>query len=252
MMFYMFKRLANLIKGMFGLAVSGIEKGNPEALLEAEKENLRTQISEYNQGLAAHAGLCERLMTQVKKAEEAARTLRAKTKAHLKAGNQQSAGQLALRLQETERELGENRKQLEDAEKTYKQLLKAREVSVKAAHNKINGLKNAIDDMKIQKATAELSEMASGMINKIGGSGDTLSRLEEMVEEERSKAAGRARLAKDSIEMSEIDLKEDEEAALADQALADFAAAEGITLSDSQPQQTDQASEDEPPIKSMG
>ncbi len=63
----MFKRLGNLIKGFFGLFVGGLEKRNPEALLEVEKENLRKNIVKFNQGLAAHAGLCERLMVQVKK-----------------------------------------------------------------------------------------------------------------------------------------------------------------------------------------
>src|SRR6201993_2123924 len=58
----MFKRLANLIRGFFGLFVSGLERQNPEALLEVETENLRMQIAQYNQGLASHAGLCERLM----------------------------------------------------------------------------------------------------------------------------------------------------------------------------------------------
>ena len=42
----------------------------PEALLEVEKENLRKQIANYNKGLAAHAGLCEKLMAQVKKLEK--------------------------------------------------------------------------------------------------------------------------------------------------------------------------------------
>jgi hypothetical protein len=51
-----------------------------------------------------------------------------------------------------------------------------------------------------------------------------------MVEEERNKAAGRARVAKDSIDMSQVDIKEGEMTALADQALADFAAREGISL----------------------
>ena len=63
----MFRRISNLIKGFLGLFIGGIEKKNPEALLEVEKENLRKQISEFNQGLAAHAGLVERLMGQVKK-----------------------------------------------------------------------------------------------------------------------------------------------------------------------------------------
>src|SRR6185369_14992729 len=63
----MFRRIANLIRGFFSLFIGGIERQNPEALLEVEKENLRKQIANYNQGLAAHAGLCERLMTQVRK-----------------------------------------------------------------------------------------------------------------------------------------------------------------------------------------
>jgi hypothetical protein len=72
--------------------------------------------------------------------------------------------------------------------------------------------------------------MASGMISSIGGAGDTLDRLHGMVEEERTRAAGRARMAKDSIDMSGVEVKEAELTALADQALADFAAREGISL----------------------
>ena len=83
-----------------------------------ETENLRKQISQYNQGLASHAGLCERLMSQVKKLETEERDLRAKTSANLRAGNRNAAGQYALRLQTVSRELEENRKQLEQAETT--------------------------------------------------------------------------------------------------------------------------------------
>jgi hypothetical protein len=85
--------------------------------------------------------------------------------------------------------------------------------------------------------------MAAGMIGQLGGSGDTLNRLHDMVEEERQKAAGRARVAKDSIDMSDVNLKEAEMNALADQALADFAAREGMTL-ESQPGQA--------PARTMG
>ena len=60
----MFSRIGNLIRGFLSLFIGGLERANPEALLEVEKENLRKQIANYNQGLAAHAGLCERLMTQ--------------------------------------------------------------------------------------------------------------------------------------------------------------------------------------------
>src|SRR5262252_9226090 len=167
----MLQRIANLFRGFLSLFISGLEKRNPEALLEVEKENLREQIGKYNQGLASHAALCERLMTQVRKLEGDERDLRAKTTANLKAGNQDAAGQYALRLQTVTRELGENRTQLQQAEDTYKNLVKARE-----------------------------------------------------------QAAGRARVARDSMNTAEIDLKDSEQKALASQALADFAAREGLTL----------------------
>ena len=224
----MFTRLANIFRGFMSLFIKGIEKRNPEALLELEQENLRKQIGSYNQSLAAHAGLAERLMSQVRKLETEEADLRAKTKAHLRAGNQSAAAQLALRLQTVTRELEENRKQAAQADETYKNLIKARDVAMNAARSKIESLKGAINDMK-------MNEMAAGMIGTLGGSGDTLNRLHEMVEEERTLAAGRARVAKDSIDMTDIHLKESEQTALADQALADFAAAEGLTLEGAAP-----------------
>ncbi|HEY5807188.1 MAG TPA: PspA/IM30 family protein, partial [Povalibacter sp.] len=211
----MFSRVANLIKGFFSLFISGMEKRNPEALLELEQENLRKQIANFNQGLATHAGLCERIMGQVRKLETEQKDLRGKTTAHLRAGNKSAAGQYALRLQTIDQQLEENRKQLEQAEATYKNLVKARDVAVQTARAKIESLKGAINDMRMNQAMAEIHEMASGMISNIGGAGDTLNRLHEMVEEERTNAAGRARIARDSIDMSQVDIKEGEMTALA-------------------------------------
>ena len=226
----MFSRVANLIKGFFSLFISGVEKRNPEALLELEQENLRKQIANFNQGLASHAGMCERIMGQVRKLETEQKELRAKTTAHLRAGNKSAAGQYALRLQTIDAQLEENHKQLEQAETTYKNLVRARDVAVQTAKSKIESLKGAINDMRMNQAMAEIHEMASGMISSIGGAGDTLNRVHDMVEEERTKAAGRARIAKDSVDMSDVDIKESEMNALADQALADFAAKEGISI----------------------
>jgi phage shock protein A len=243
----MFKRIGNLVRGFFGLFVGGLEKQNPEALLEVERENLRKQIAQYNQGLAAHAGLCERLITQVKKLEGEERELRAKTTAHLRADNRDAAGQTALRLQTIQRELTEDRTQLEQAETTYRELIRARDVAIKNAQSKIEALRFSLDDLKIKKATAELTQMASGMITQIGGSGDTLARLHSMVEEERQRAAGAARVARDTLDTGGVALKEAEHKALEEQALADFAAAEGISLaSKTSPQKTDEG------MKTMG
>lgn len=226
----MLGRIANLFRGFLSLFISGLERANPEALLEVEKENLRKQIGRYNQGLASHAALCERLISQVKKLETDEQDLRAKTSANLKVGNQEAAGQLALRLQTVRRELLENRGQAEQAEKTYKDLLSARDVAISAAQAKIQSLERDIGDVKVKRAMAELTEMASGMVSQIGGSGDTLDRLHKMVTDEKEKASGRVRVARDSMNMQDVQLKEAETRALADQALADFAASEGIAM----------------------
>ena len=65
--------------------------------------------------------------------------------------------------------------------------MKARDVAVQTARAKIESLKGAINDMRMNQAMAEIHEMASGMISSIGGAGDTLNRLHEMVEEERTR-----------------------------------------------------------------
>lgn len=247
----MFKRIANLFKGFLGLFISGIERQNPEALLEVEKENLRVQIAKYNQGLASQAALCEQLTTQIKKQQLEEQDLRAKATANLRAGNRDVAAQYALQLQTVSSSLAENRKQLEQTEGTYQDLVKARDVAINAAKAKLNSLKRSIDEMKIQKAMAEMNEMAAGMISSIGGSGDNIDRLQEMVEEDRAKAAGRARVAHDSLDSTGIKMKEAEQKALADQALADFAAKEGIALA-TPTTDTNTAAITEPGAKSMG
>jgi len=218
----MFRRIGNLFRGFFGLFISGVERQNPEALLEVEQENLRKQVGKFNVGLASHAGLVERLIGQVRKLEGEETDLRAKTAANLKLGNRQVAGQYAIRLKTVERELTENRKQMEQAETTYQELVRARDVALNIARAKIEALKSGISDLKMKRAMAEITELASGMVTQMGGSGDTLNRLEAMISEERYKAAGRVRVAVDSLDTSDVHIREAEQNALAEQALAEF------------------------------
>src|SRR5689334_21496145 len=92
----MFGRIANLFKGFLSLFISGVERRNPEALLELEQENLRKQIGQFNQGLASHAGLSERLMSQVRKLEAGQKDLRAKPTPIFRPGKNSAPAQSAL------------------------------------------------------------------------------------------------------------------------------------------------------------
>lgn len=226
----MFRRLSNIFRGFLGLFVSGLEKRNPEALLELEKENLRSQIAQFNQGLAAHAGLCEKLISQVKRQEAEEQDLKVKATANLRAGNQRLAGEIALELQRVRKDLTDNRAQLGDAEKTYQELVSSRDTAIRSAKAKIESLRKDLDSLKMNKALAEMNEMASGMLGQIGGSGDTLDRLHQMVQDENAKAAGRSRVARDSVDTERFKEHAAEREALADMALADLAAELGMAV----------------------
>jgi phage shock protein A len=247
----MWRRISNLFRGFLSLFISGIEKSNPKALIEAEKENLRKQIARFNDNLATHAGFIERLMRQIKTLEKQEQDLAAKAAAHLKLGHRGPAGQYALQLKGVREQLVENQEQLVQAEATYKDLIKARDISVREAKQKIESLKRMVTETEMLEAQAELQEMAQGMITSVGGSGDTLNRVEEYLTERRDKAAGRARVAGSSIDTSQVELMEAEQAALADQALSEFAAAYGLEMP--APETTEEESSEAPQkLKDMG
>ena len=227
----MFSRLMNLIRGFFGLFIKGLETQNPRALIEAEKENLRRQISRFNENLANHAAFVERLNRQVKGLAVREKELIAKITANIKVGNKAAAGQLALQLQTVKSQLLENQEQLSMQDKTFKDLEKARDVSVRDAQSKIEKLQNMIGETEMLEAQAELQEMAKGMISTIGSGGDTLNRAQEAILARRDKAAGKARVAgSQGLDTTEVVLKENEQAAMGDQALAEFASAYGMDM----------------------
>jgi phage shock protein A len=225
----MIKRVLHFFKSIFSSAVTELEKTNPDALLESEKENLRKQIQRYNQGLAAHAAMVEKLIAQVNGQEQQETNLLTKIKANVTAGNQEIAGRQALKLTELRTELAINRDQLEAAENTYQEMSRNREASIKEAQKKIESLQAKINELKVKEATADLSEMASSMTADMGGASATMNRLESMVEDARAKAAGRARVAQDSMPALDDIPSAEEERALAHEALKSLSGELGFT-----------------------
>lgn len=224
----MFTRLWNIVRGFFSLFIKGLESQNPQALIEVEKENLRAQIARFNEHLANHAAFTEKLMRQVRNLKDKERELVAKITANAKAGNRAIAGQLALTLQTVKQQLAENEEQCAMAEKTFKDLEKSRDVSLREAQQKIEKLQNLVSETEMLEAQSELQEMAKGMVSNIGGTGDTIARVSELVQERRDKAAGKAKVAAHSIDISGIEMKESEQGALGDQALAEFESSYGL------------------------
>lgn len=232
----MLRRFLNLIRGLFGQGLSAAESANPRALLEVERENLKQLEADFNRSLASQAALSEKLMSQVSQLRDKETILVTRTRALLESGQRDQAGQLALQLKTARTDLENNENQLADAETAYKDLLATRDKALTKATAKIQEIASTIKEVEVQEKTAELAERTSGVTREIGDSTDTLNRLQDMVEERRQLASARQRVAQDSRPTLEDDPTAAEQAALAEAALAEFSASEGIEVEISPPQ----------------
>src|SRR4051794_20617700 len=90
-----FARIGRLVSGFFSLFVSGLEQRNPEALMEAARQEFRDRMAHYNQALAQMAGIAERLKSQIGSKSTRAQDLERRILANHRAGNMELAGSLA-------------------------------------------------------------------------------------------------------------------------------------------------------------
>jgi phage shock protein A len=225
----MFGRLKNLVVGFLSLFIRGLEVSHPEALLEAERERLRKGVALYNQNLARQAGFIERLKAQSATLRKQVTELTAATTANLKAGNRDLAANLALDLRRVNEQLEENARQEKDAEGMYQNYLRQRDIVIREAREKIEALSRQISQVELMEAQAELSKLATATPMGIGDAGDSLKRVEEGLQERYEQAAGTVRVAKDSVLGEDLKMKDAERKALAEQALAEFAANMGLS-----------------------
>ncbi|HMI93854.1 MAG TPA: hypothetical protein VK509_20915 [Polyangiales bacterium] len=216
------KRIVNVWRAVLGSGLTNLEAHHAEEMLDLEREQLQQQVCKYNQGLAGHAGLCERLKAEIARLDKEREQLEPKLRMRLEAGDRVTAGQHALRLETIASEVAQYQAQHTEAETTYRELVRARQVAIVAAREKIEGLKRSIGDYKVQKALADLTELAAGMHGAIGLNDGTLERIKDRIDEKRNYAAGRARVARESIDTTALQMREAEQTALADAALARF------------------------------
>lgn len=218
------KRVINLWRAVVGSGVSELEAHHAEAMLDFEREELQRKLAEYNRGLAGHAGLCERLKAELARLSREHQQLEPKLQALLAAGDRVRAGDHALRLSRIGEEREHHAAQLAEAEALYRELLRSRDVALRAARDKLESLKRSIGELRVQEALADLSELAAGMQGSFGLSDGTLERIQERVRDKRNLAAGRVRVARESGSADDLHVREAEERALADAALAAYEA----------------------------
>jgi phage shock protein A len=224
----MFARIGRLLRGFFGLFISGLEEANPEALMEAARQEFRQKMAQYNLALAKMAGVAERLKTQVKTKALRAHDLERRVLANHSAGNMELAGTLARELQELKADLGVDTAELKETEEAYQANLRQAKVSQQEFQDKVSRLEKQLSQVKIKEAQAEAATALSSVAFKVGDLGDTMKTVEEVLQKRYEVSAGKARVARDMVDMDAVHEKESERKALEQAALAEFLASQGI------------------------
>ncbi len=223
-----FARIGRLFRGFLGLFISGIEARNPEALMEAARQEFRDKMTQYNLALARMAGVAERLKSQIKGKTTRAQDLERRILANHHAGNMDLAGSLARELQELKADLTVDTNELADTETAYQNNLRQAKIVQKEFENKVRGLEKQLSQVKIKEAQAEAAAALGNAAFKVGDLGDTMKTVEEVLAKRYEVSAGKARVAKDLVDMDKVQEKESESKALEQAALAEFLASQGI------------------------
>src|ERR687898_1957409 len=176
----MFARIGRLFRGFLGLFISGIEEANPEALMEAARaQDLERRI------LANH-----------------------------RAGNMELAGTLARELQELKADLTVDSQELKETEDAYDVNLRQAKVAQREFEDKVRRVEKQLSQVKIKEAQAEAAAALSNVAFKVGDLGDTMKTVEDILEKRYEVSAGKARVARDMVDVEKIQEKENERKAL--------------------------------------
>ena len=219
-------RLWRIVKGWWLSLVGSAEEANPRALLESEIAEFHKATAAFNENLAKQAGMIERLKAQIVAEQKKLEMATARAQAAYTAKNMERAGQLALTVKETRREVEENKVQLKDSDELYENLKRQRDTYVKEARARIDKIKSKISKAEMAEAQAKLTEMASDVVFNPDGTG--LASLEGKLDERIANAQGKVRVASDQLETDEWAMTEGEQKAMESAALAEFAASMGL------------------------
>jgi phage shock protein A len=223
-----FARIGRLFRGFISIFISGLEERNPEALMEAAREEFRSKMVQYNMALARMAGVAERLKIQIKNKSQRAQELERRILANHQAGNLELAGSLARELQELKADLTTDTQELSETEEAYQGNLRQARLVQKDFEDKLRGLEKQISQVKIKEAQAEAAAALGNAAFRVGDLGDTMKTVEEILAKRYEVSAGKARVARDLVDIEKVQEKEGERKALEQAALAEFLASQGI------------------------
>ncbi len=200
---------------------------DPIAQMQYEYDRAVGQLKEGREGLEQYRALVERVSRQVSGDETRVKSLEAKVKAYLQAGDRDSAGKYALEMQKAKQDLAENQAQLKMHEEAYNNnLLKIKHASSKLTQVQ-NNIKKYDAEWKMSRAEAEMAKLATSFHFDIS---TDFGQIEQVIQDKIGLNRAKARVAADLSSEGVVDVQREQamEKSMADQALRDFEVSQGL------------------------
>ena len=209
-------------------------EADPIAVMQLEVDQATERLKEGRKGLEIYRGLVETVARQVTHNKSNATQLESQIKAHLKAGNRDVAGQLAVQLQKTQTELAANENQLQMHETAYQNNL----LKIQKANKDIVKVREKIRqydaELKMSAAEAEIAQISESFDMNVT---TDFGQIESVIQRQIDQNRGRARVAVDmsSKGIEAIKAEEAAEKAMAEDLLSKFEVQLGLKSPETTP-----------------
>ncbi|MBF0223865.1 MAG: hypothetical protein HQK76_00295 [Desulfobacterales bacterium] len=214
-------RVWNIMRAQFNKLVNFFWTMDPVAQMQLEYDKSVAQLKDGREGLEQYRGLVDRVARQVIDIEKREQTLTAKIKAYLRSGDRKTAGQLAIQLEATKKDLVENKQQLEMHEKAYNNNLEKIKFASKNLARLREKIKKYEAELKMSKSEAELAKLSQTFnFDVTTDVGELETIIQEKIDFNRAKAKVAADLSGQGVE--QIEAEKAMEEVLAEDILSKF------------------------------
>jgi len=232
----LFARIKAVWYALFNKSVTEMEDKHVIPLAEVQLQQATERLKDARHGLISYQALVLKVEAQVASETSRITSLTAQIKNHLKASQEEMAGQLALELSQVKGGLESNQEQLALHRENYENNL----LKMKAALREIGNTKKDLEKKKaalqMEKALAEVSETAGALNTSIDVSSD-IGAIMSRVDDQINKAKARSKVASDLSDqgIDELKAKHAADQVAAGELLAQFKIEQGLAEPSSAP-----------------
>jgi len=231
-----FERIRAVWYALINKSVTEMEDKHVLALAETKLQQSTEQLKEARQGLITYQALVLKVQSQVDGEKARIASLTGQIKNHLKADQEEMAGQLALELARVKNELSSNDEQLAQHREAYENNLLKMKAALKDIATSKRDLEKKKAALQMEKALAEVAETAGALDTNFDVSSD-LGAILSRVDDQINKAKARSKVASDLSDqgIEELKARQAADRVEADTLLAQFKIEQGLAEPSSKP-----------------